>query len=531
MSMDNYSEELRRVVTVCAGAWSGRHYDDGDSDTLALLFCDRKRSLTRAEQMALMFHKDVQDVFGDFYYGVEVEFEKSGRSWYGGSRNTEPEGRPSMFYIVGGGQGLYVLQGDDDRPFFLVRDGYIFESTWQSVHDRCRLMQKFVEDNKGCLCTWKGDRCVHTWHTPGAVGKKPNGAQARFDFMDVSVMFRPDDTWVREKTYALDKDEWNDYKVLHRTKNWKSTLGGHVVIPPTAANSDHLKPSAKAIRLPFHCNFSQLEEAQDDFSNRTSAGADTRRTIHKECRHCYFGGEWGPYSGSTKKTVHPCNKWTPKYCKHGAWTEERLVKYTLERFEAGLKKRSQFTLKDAWVVAQLAGIPFKIVAGQTKRKREWQICRISEEYQGQADQSVRILVSRTARDARDLTLKFVSMAELKEFLPEFMLEQLKEVSKKPIDREALALWAHASIMSSGRSRNGYFSTDDSCGFTSFQSKVGSVILNYRGVRVQLCLSRREDYIDFGSFKELQDYAHDLTLFNITDEEDDERIPMLHHWMR
>lgn len=528
MSTDNYSDELRRVVTVCAGAWSGRHYDDGDSDTLALIFCDRKRNLTRAEQMALMFHQDVKDVLGDNYYGTELSFEGTHR-WYS-RRDTKSE-RPSMFYIVGGGQGLYVLKGDDDKPFFLVRDGFIFETTMTDIQERCRLMQKFTADNDGCRCTWRGDRCVHTWHTPGAVGKCHNGKQVRFAFMDDSTPFQPTEAWL-ENIYALDKEEWEDHKKIHRVRNWKSELAGHVVIPPTATDSDHLRPTTKAIRLPFHCNFTQLESARDDFSLRTQSGAETRRTIDKECRHCYFGGEWGPYSGQTKKTVHPCVKWFARHCKHGKWTEERLVDYTLERFGVSLEKRSQLTLNDAWTVAQLAGIPFKVKAGQTGRPREWQICRISEEYQGQKDKAVRILVSRTARDARDLTLKFVSIAELREFLPQFMLEQMDHVAKKPIDRAALALWAHASTMSCGKSRTGYFSTDDGCGFTSWQAKVGSVFFtSYLGVRVQLCYSRREDYLDFGNLRDLRDYTFELPLFNITEAEDDSFVPSLHHWMR
>lgn len=523
---DSYSEELRRVVTVCAGAWSGQNYDNGSTETLALLFCDRKRSLTRAEQMALMFHPDVQKLFNDFYYGVELNYESNNR-WHNRRGANDTDDKPSMFYIVPGGQGLYVLQGDDDKPFFLIRDGYLFETTQQDIFDRCYLMQKWARDHEGCRCSWRGDRCVHTFHTLGAVGKKFNGAQVRFGFMDQATAFQPGDDWVQREIDTFEWDEWHELKKKH----WKSTLGGHVIVPPTATDSDHLNPSTKAIRLPFHSNFTNLENVQDDFAARTKEGAETRRTINKECRVCYFGGEYGPYSGSTTKHVSKCNKWSPKYCKHGAWTEERLVEYTLERFEAALKTRSQFTLKDTWVIAQLAGIPFKLKAAQTGRKREWQICRISEEYQGQGAKAVRILVARTARDARDLTLKFVSMAELKEFLPKFMLEQLEHVSKKPIDREVLAVWAHAAIMSCGRSRNGYFSSTDGCGFTSWQSKVGVVFLaTYNHVRVQLCLSRREDYIDFRSFEEMHNYVQDLTLFNITNEEDD-RIPSLHHWMR
>lgn len=527
MSTDNYSDELRRVVTVCAGAWSGRHYDDGDSDTLALIFCDRERDLTRAEQTALMFHPDVRDIFGDCYYGVELEYESSNR-WY---RNPRSSDMPKMFYIVGGGQGLFVLKGDDAHPFFLVRDGFIFETTMDAIHERCRLMQKFTADDDGCRCSWRGDRCVHTWHTPGAVAKFYDGKQIRFAFMDTSSQFEPTEAWL-ENIYALDKEDWEGHKKLHRIKHWRSELAGHVVVPPTATDGDPLRPTTKAIRLPFHCNFTNLEGVRDDFSLRTQAGAETRRTIDKECRHCYFGGEYGPYTGSTKKHVSKCNKWSPKYCKHGRWTEERLVDYTLQRFETALEKRSQFTLKDAWVIAQLAGIPFKVKAAQTGRKREWQICRISEEYQGQGDKAVRILVSRTARDARDLTLKFVSMEELREFLPEFMREQMDHVAQKPIDRDVLALWAHASTMSCGKSRCGYFSTDDSCGFTSWQAKTGAVFLyTSTSVRVQFCFTRKEDYLTVHDFKDLYNYADGLMLFNITDEEDDSLVPSLHHWLR
>lgn len=530
MSTDNYSDELRKIVTVCAGAWSGRHYDDGDTETLALLFCDRKRSLTRQEQTALMLHEDVQYLFSDFYYGMEIEFEGSGSRWHWRERKTVEEG-PRMFYIVGGAQGLYPLRGDTEKPFFLFREGRLYETTMEAVHDRCKLMQKFSGDGFDCVCSWQGNKCVHVWHTPGAIASQFNDTQTSFDFMK-EQQFLPPTEWMEAHTTVIDKDAWDEHKQTYRLKHWKSQFAGHVLIPPTATAGSPLEPKTKAIRLPFHSNFAHLEQVRDDFSARTQAGVNTRRTINKECRKCYFGREF-QYYGQGKKNVTPCTKWNPKYCKHGAWTQERLVDYTLECFERTLKARGQFSLQDMWVVAQLSGIPFKLRAAQTNRLREWHICRIEDGGYGRPDPNhVRVLAARTARDARDNTLPFSSMDELHEFLPPFMREQMQEFRKKPVDRQQFAIWAHLATLSSWKSHTGFFNSDHGCGFTSYQARIGAVFLvENGGVRVQKLWSKSENYNTYWEFDSVYSAAECLMLFQITDAEEDDCTPSLNHWLR
>lgn len=500
--MEPYNDNLRRVVTVCSG------YVHNAYSPLVLLFHDRKRSLTPNEQINLMFHPDVRSTFDNGYYGVEIKND------YNAS---------IMFCITRYSPFLYTLK--DSVPFFLVRKHILYRTTLKEIYKRCLLLRKWMDKNCN-TCFWARTRCIHTWHNPKTIAKDPYEQQTQFDFIDDTLSSLSEHEWISiaDTLKEPDIDNWCHIKRKNKLKHWHSEFAGHVLIPYIATMPDPLRPVLRT-RLPLACDFTTIETSKKLLSTRSRDAGKTQRTIKKQCSVCCFGGD------SHYNTV--CTKYNPRRCKHGAWTKERIVNYTLDRYSAALQKHSRLTLEDAWVIAQLAGICFKVQDATTKRKREWQICSIQFLYSSKNDNAIRIIVSRTTKRLVDNETRsmytFTTMEELKKFLPSSMLDLLNKASKQLINRELLALWCHVSVLTHTKAYMCYFYNSVSCGFFKHRPPVNAVSIEALArVRMEICYSRKLEYETFLCFNDLIKRFEELPLFEITEEEDDAYIPRLSH---
>lgn len=506
--MELYNDNLRRVVTVCSSTKYYRHHRNSYYYPIALLFHDRKRSLTPNEQINLMFHPDVRSTFDDGYYGVEIKND------YNAS---------IMFCITSYSPFLYMLK--DNAPFFLVRKYVLYRTTLKEIYNRCFMLQKWMD--KSCsACSWSCTRCIHTWHNPKTIAKDPYEQQTQFDFIDDTLSSLSEHEWISiaDTLKEPDIDNWCHIKRKNKLKHWHSEFAGHVLIPYIATMPDPLRPTSRT-RLPFECDFTTLETSKKLLSTRSRDAGKTQRTIKKQCSVCCFGGN--------NRYATSCTKYNPRRCKHGAWTEEHTVDYTLERYSAALQKYSKLTLKDAWIIAQLAGIRFKVKDATTKQKRKWQICSIQSLYPRKNDNAIRIIVSRTAKriadDEAKSTYTFTTMEELKKFLPSSMLDSLNKASKEPIDRKLLALWCHVSILTHTKAYMCLFSNQASCGFFKHQPPINAVYIEALAkVYIEIRYSRRLEYETFLCFNDLIKRFEELPLFEITEEENDAYIPRLSH---
>jgi hypothetical protein len=79
-----------------------------------------------------------------------------------------------------------------------------------------------------------------------------------------------------------------------------------------------------------------------------------------ECTKCYFGGY------GYKKTPSPCDKWRPRNCEHGAWTEAQLLEATIPPFEARLKEDG-YTLRQFEQLLAITGKEIKLPLGEDGR--------------------------------------------------------------------------------------------------------------------------------------------------------------------
>lgn len=514
------SNSLRYVVTVCAADFQDKEPNIG------LLFVDRERLVkapTEEDIANILTHDDLEAVFGPRYWGAAFCWIlQSGRSWV---RDEAPR-QHGVF--VSTNNVLFDKAGLVEHTYYLRNGELLTKVSTDDAHNKCIRLMKLM----GCeKCSLKGYECIQG-NIPDAVPVvaikdrvwgDPN--QLRLPIVSFERVL-PDhaagrifgeDYWDKLDERVIDYDDWKDLKY----RNWRSVIAGHQLISPLATNPDAPAPTAKSVRRMCHHDFRDVESARDAISDRSRAAAETRNRIRTECSKCYFGGK--TYGHPRKPT--PCCRWRVRVCEHGAWTEERLVDYTLEKF-ARVLEDTPFDLESMWRVAYVSGVFFKKKSEHTGRPRQWVICRITKGYRYSSEGKLEVIASRTARDARGPMVSLTSPQEVRDFLsPE--VQELWD-NPKPMDREAFAIWLHLAITTCGRSYSYYFSTDKCCGFGSVSPSLGWVGLCSYGVKRCLWLSREERETTFSSLQEVFNHYEDLLLFHIREEENETKPHLYAH---
>lgn len=502
------------MVTLC----SGKHHDDyRTTNVRGLVFCDRNGDLTREEQLEIMKHEDLRRIFDDHYYGMIVEYEPARYHYYRSGNKTRDF--PSAFFVVKGGQGLYAI--GDEQPFFVVRRDKLFETSKKDIFDRCGLMQKWVDCD---TCSWHGDRCVHSFMRPEAIDEAPvYEAQLAFEFYHGLPQY--DDTFM-ERLHPLLADDWDEIREQNHIKNWYTKIADFTFIPPVAVLENPLHPGEKHIRPPYHANFTDLEHTQGALSDRSAAARKTALRKANECTKCYFGGTVPVYGSPTgRRRPTSCTQWAARCCEHGAWTEERLVDYTLEIAQQSLK-RGPFSLEDVWRIGRIAGIPFKRKDPNTRGRSEWQVAKIVDDHS-----RIAIRLGRTARNMRDVHQDVHSLEELRAFVPDFLWEQF-QTGVPPIDRTSLAVWFHVVSARHGRSYSYLVHTKrDGCAYMEYTPQYHCVEIDPGGATAHTIMTRERRTKRFRGFEEVFNHFGRLLLFNIHEKEHPIETPALDAWVR
>jgi hypothetical protein len=466
--------------------------------------------------MEIMRHEDLRRIFEDYYYGMTVEYEPARFHYYRSGEKTRDF--PPVFFVVKGGQGLYAI--GDEQPFFIMQRDKLYETTKKGLFDRCVLMQKWVDC---ATCTWQGDRCVHTFMRPDAVGEAPlNETQLAFEFYYGLPQF--DDTFI-ERLYPLHEDDWNEIREEYRIKNWYTKIADFTFVPPIAVHENPLHPGIKVIRPPYHANFSGLEHTQGALSDRSAAARKTALRKAKECTQCYFGGTVPVYGSPTdRRRPSSCNQYAARYCEHGAWTEEQLVNYTLKIAQQALQ-RGPFSLEDVWRIGRIAGIPFKRKDADTGGRCEWQVAKIVD------DRSrIAIRLGRTARNMRDVHQDVHSLEELRAFVPDFLWEQF-QTGVPPIDRKSLAVWFHVVAARHGRSYSYLVNTKRDYAYMEYTPQFHCVEIYHGGATAHTIMTRERRSKCFHGFKDVFNYFGSMLLFNMHEKEHPIETPSLYAWVR
>jgi hypothetical protein len=481
------------------------------------LFADRQRGFTGEDIVRLMLQDDVRRLLGPAFLAWRVLHGRS--RWCTTTAADAEDLRQYSVMLTAEPAEHSVSSSPPGRGNFMYLrvDDAVAAMSLDMLVDRCWMLNKAL----GCTrCDLRGAECLWSNLPPELEVLQryvPTGPQLLMRF----------DANPRLSTNLL-KDAQSPYRQqLARVaaglstddlRPWKSNVGGFLYIPEGVTSDDPLRPGNKGGRPASEHHFASLEEARAELCARNRAAAKTRTFIQRECHNCYFGNKYGP-----------CSRWRPRHCDHGAWTEDKLVDYTLECARRRLlETKSHLTLNHIWLVANICGEPFRRRDERTGRDAEFVVQRIGEE----RDEPC-IFVSRTARDARRelAPLAFFSLHDLKRFLPDLpriKLENLPPLAT-PAQRRQLALWLQLSVTSHGKRYSFFFSTEKTCGYADAQPRVGVVKLHWSGVEVVLWLSKFERTHDFGSFQRVHDHYDELPYFSIADAEDKPQgIPLNRH---
>lgn len=509
--MDPLQSDLRRVMTVA------RAFPHTGRAQVCFLFAWQLAEIPEKERIRLMFSAEVEACLGPTYFGA---FVPCSERCYVRYHHTEQQLRPThadkiprAFMINAFPQFLPTANEPDKEVIYLRHHHLIHRIAIADLIDRCYHLHRLM----GCdTCPRVGYRCLldHHGDGPNQTWRKDR-KQLYFAFLDQFKLPEPekfDAKW-------FDLDDWRDL----RLKNWKSQFARYTVVPSLATAYNPTQPGTPAFRVPFEHNFFHIEDVQEELSSRAREGVQTRKTRREQCTKCYFGGT-STFRGHT--TNHTCSKYAPRWCKHGAWTEEEVVRCTLEYVDAALSK-SSFTLDDLWLVANVAGIEFHKKNPETNRNREWVISRL--ETVGEAQRPV-VVARRTCKGCWYETVELTSADEVYAFLSKGTRLVWDEAKTKPRDDGQLALWLHLACLRFGKSYSFYWSSQKSgdCGFGCCAPMVGSVSLHSYGARVQLWLSKEKRNVHLGDFQEMYNRYERLPLFNIYKPwKEEKQHPVLH----
>jgi hypothetical protein len=473
-----------------------------------LLFADRKRGFTGEDIVRLMLQEDIRRQMGAAFLALRIRHGQ-GRWNYAADPSTNKTTDYSVMLTASAEEYVVSSSPAGKGNFMYLRvDDVVVATPLDALIDRCWMLNKAL----GChTCPMRGAECLWT-----NLGTELTVLQQHRPEPSLQLMLQLENTALLST--AMLRDAQSPYRqrleqnaaqgFVDDLKPWKSTLAGFLYIPEGLTSADPLCPGNKGHRSAPEHHFTDLEDARGRLAERSRAAAKTRNFIQQQCKQCYFGGKYSA-----------CNQWRPRHCDHGAWTETRLVDYTLEcARQRLLEMKSSFTLNQIWAVAHICGDRFERKDDRTGRIAEFVVQRMGE---GAAEPCV--FVSRTARDARKEmpALQFLSLKDLRRFLPESLQQKLDAVSPlaKAEHRRQLALWLQLSITSHGRSYSFFFSSKKDCGFAWAQPRVGIVKLHFGGVAVELWLAKFEREYDFPSFQKILDHYECLPYFGIAEGED------------
>lgn len=494
------------MVTYCRASPSKKtlgllfHNDDGHSEE---------------ELRAIVAHNDVRDLLGPIFFGTILQWGPSNyyRSHYYNQRPTEwipsqTGHREEAYYLAPQLWYPPTVLHPQTAPILFRAHDHIGRYDTMELYTNCMAMQKFIDCSK---CEDFGTNCLIV-NVPDPLPQTLVCAEHQLCLPEITKIQLEELAEVHEQENGfMEIDDWAE----KRFRSWKATIAGYTVIPSTATADDALRPGVDGARPPFKHGFGGLERIREELSNRTKNGVHTRETRRTQCSKCYFGGTHG-------KHVSTCEKWAPRACTHGAWTEEEIVETTIQGMEPKLKA-SGFDLETLWRVSLVAGHRFK------RGRQEWMVSRMRHK----ADCGMYIELARTARKQRGELQGIMSFDEIYKTLPDAAKERLDR--NKEIDRRELALMVQLSVPNEGK---GYCCYHE--GYIWYQPKIAYARLQHNW-KAELGIWGRtyEREITFrleDGFARMVDYFGDLPFFSRLrwgDKEYDDSLSgyRFTHWVR
>jgi len=496
--------KLRYAVTVCAASPARM------STAIGLIFVDLDNLLkdpTEEDISRILMHDDLLRIFGTAYWGGAVSWCAERSSPYGFQRTRIPDHRG---VFVSTNNEKFGKAGLTDAVYYLRNSTLLVRASTADAFDTCTHLMKII----GCeRCTVKPYNCIPDnlpAQVPLTASKDlvENASQLALPHVASHVERVPRSLfatyWSELDAHIMDYDDWQALKLKH----WKANVAGYTVISPQATSALAPAPDVKSVRPLHEHTFRDVEDVRKRLSERAVDGAATRKTIREQCAKCYLG------STSYTKKPRPCFLWRARYCEHGAWSEERLVDYTLEHFERALAE-TPFDLESMWRVAWVSGAFFKHTSPHTQRPQEWVISRLQTTVQT----PVAVVAARTSQEARGETQYLESPADVYAFLDEAL--QARWDAAPPIDRARFATWVHPAV-----TREGLSYALGGGMFGSYAPAVGWVCLDrYSGVEVCWWTSRKIRTVSFQNLKEVYNYYADLPFFGAADVETDRALSL------
>ena len=495
---------LRRVVVPCSE--ESYTYGSADRNTIGLLFYEEGADWNEHDVVRAMTAPELPKLFGPIYFGSIIH--TNSRSFrFGGGQERRLEHTLGL-HITTATKFLPSARGGEHNLLFLRYYEAILFFTMGDLYDNCMYLAKFSNCVK---CDVKHETCL-LQHLPTeqahVLWTDTQKQLLLFPVTDLLGQYTADLPGLR----VPNGGDWKDLEL----KNWASDIAGHTVIPPAAAQGGYVCTPGTGLTPPHQCDFRDLHGAKADLSDRSRAASETRKFIQTECKRCYFGGL------QSHRTW--CDRWSPRGCEHGHWTEEHLTNYTLERVAEALKDHDM-TLEDLWRIACICGIRFKKKDPHTNRPREWVINRVREVYENGTFR-IRILASRTARKAQGEDAMLNNIASLRAFVSPEVWDRYMDAP--PMDRATLAIWAHVSAWDHARSYSYYV---PNCGFHNCTPSI--LYVKVYGGDVRMCYQNtvwREDKT-FYDLNEVNDYGKGLPLFSIWRKDGHEERINLSGWIR
>lgn len=392
-----------------------RHYGFSDSDPwVGLIFVARNAILGVPDLEQVMWDPVIRRVMGDFYMGGPFRWSprRSSYSWR--------ESIPFDHYdATGTHNGLLIAQQpvllpdcrrNPNTPFYIVTQKRMYRQTVYDMYCNCRDLYRLM----GCdRCPAVGETCLYR-HLRLLL---PQSSLPGFgdDCLDMTS-----DAF--QNSLLRQQLRWGDVKDTF--KSGKSKVAGYTYISPVLASLNPTCPRC-SIDVPYALDFESLEDAQAKLRGRAIISAETRRTKRVECTKCYFGGT------GYGNTPAPCDKYRPRSCRHGAWTEAQIVQATVPPFERHLRL-SGLSMRDFYCVLAVAGKPFRQPT-ENGGYAKWIVSRVIL-----ATTPSGILLKRISRTHRN-TSEIVGLSELLRILPDDLRRIFDETPKLSPEMTATAI--------------------------------------------------------------------------------------------
>jgi hypothetical protein len=425
MSTHSPSEIPERVFTSCALPLRYRGvYIRAEDPWIGFIFVKRDGSLCFDDLDQISRDRTLREVMGNFFMMGPIQWNTHDREPWG-------DDHFDHWSDDGQNQGIYVSQRPiympDCRrhprtPLWVFVDGITHKFTVEHMYRECTRLHRLM----GCWrCPDAGEACL-TAHLkiPWPQVPLPGLGDPHIDL----------DSDNFQEFLRREQMTWSWAKDTFRP--WKDQVAGYTYIPPQLASQQPTRPGEN-VNKPYQLDFHGLDEAREALSNRSKAGIETRRTLRTQCTECFFGGTG--YKGSAL----PCDKYRPRNCPHGAWTEEQVMNATLPPFKAGLESAG-FTMRQFEQTLAIAGQPFRRPTEQGGYAK-WIVTKLHLERHSPATNGWRgkVLLKRVARDHRDTWEYLDDLHTLWKMLPPDLRRIFDEAPILP--ESTLAVAAHMSV--------------------------------------------------------------------------------------